>query len=119
LNGSEVLLLCVCESSRVIPIDRDDPDLVAKVRALAPAQRGVDVAYDAVGIEESLRKVMRQRKAKTGQVIVIALMADMKLDGSGMMENNYNVVEALSRRLQCRMQFWGVERDYYRKARDA
>ena len=101
----------------VTPVDRTAPDLVDQVRALTRGE-GVDVAYDAVGSEDSLQKSHRATKDEVGQVIAIGVMGEIASDGSGMSQANFDAAAILASRKQPRMKYWGVEREYYQDTRD-
>ncbi|KAI0385580.1 NAD(P)-binding protein [Hypomontagnella monticulosa] len=106
------------KSLGVIPIDRNAPDLVEQVRALTNGE-GVDVAYDAVGSEDSLRKSYKATKKDIGHVIVIGIMSEIASDGSGLVQGSLADAEALlTSRLQPRMRFWGLVPAYYMPKRD-
>jgi NADPH:quinone reductase len=100
------------KSLGVIPIDRREADLPGKVRALTGG-KGVDVAYDAVGSEQSLKDSLAVTKEREGIVIVIGVMDSIKGDGSGMTrsEQDFNPFTFIAS--QERMSFWAVTGDYY------
>lgn len=100
----------------VTPIDRKASGLAARVRELTGG-RGVDVAFDAVGSEESLRNSHAATKDETGRVVVVGIMAEIAPDGSGMAQKGVDVSEILAQRFLPRMTFWGVDRDYYQDTR--
>ena len=100
------------KSLGVIPIDRREADLPGKVRALTGG-KGVDVAYDAVGSEQSLKDSLAATKETEGIVIVIGVMDSIKSDGGGMAlsEQDFNPFTFIAG--QERMSFWAVTSDYY------
>jgi NADPH2:quinone reductase len=93
----------------VTPIDRNAPDLVEQVLALTDGE-GVDVAYDAVCSEESVKNSLAAVKADIGRVIVVGVMGAIAADGSKMMED---VGQVLAQRLQPpRVTFFRLHTDY-------
>ncbi|OTA90620.1 hypothetical protein M434DRAFT_390237 [Hypoxylon sp. CO27-5] len=104
------------KSLGVIPVDRNAPDLVEQVLALTNGE-GVDVAYDAVGSEESLRKSHLSTKKDIGVVIVIGIMAEITQDGSGLSQEKFDLNALLAAPWQPRMERWSVDRNYYKKMR--
>ena len=105
------------KSLGVIPIDRREADLPGKVRALTGG-KGVDVAYDAVGSEQSLKDSLAVTKEREGIVVVIGVMDSIKNDGSGMAqsEQDFNAFTFIAS--QERMSFWAVTGDYYGKDKE-
>lgn len=105
----------------ITPIDRraHADDFGAVVKALTGG-RGVDVAFDAVGSEISLRESARATCSKDGNgvnVVGIGIMDDIKPDGSGM--NFPDAVAVYIGRLQDvgaaenkSLTWFGVHRDY-------
>ena len=118
--GMGLLMLGTCSAGKmefvkslgVIPIDRREADLPGKVRSLTDG-KGVDVAYDAVGSEQSLKDSQAATKEGEGVVIVIGVMDSIKGDGSGMArsEQDFNAFSFIAS--QERMSFWAVTGDYY------
>ncbi|KAI1412352.1 NAD(P)-binding protein [Hypoxylon sp. FL1857] len=104
------------KSLGVTPVDRTASDLVEQVLALTNGE-GVDVAYDAVGSEDSLRKSHLSTKKDTGVVIAIGIMAEIAPDGSSLMQENFDPNALLAARWQPRMERWSVDRSYYQKTR--
>ncbi|KAI1388521.1 NAD(P)-binding protein [Hypoxylon trugodes] len=101
------------KSLGVIPIDRHAPDLVEQVKALTNGE-GVDVAYDAVGSDESLEKSYLATKKDVGQVIVTGIMSEIATDGSGLLQkDNFNAHATIATRMRPRMKHWSVDRDFY------
>ncbi|KAK4501561.1 hypothetical protein PRZ48_007370 [Zasmidium cellare] len=100
----------------VTPVDRKDPNLSQTVRSLAN-DRGVDVAYDAVGSVESLSQSLKSSKDENGRVVAIGIMGEIVGDGSGMTTTK-SADEILGQRLGPRMTYWGVERAYYQDTHD-
>lgn len=105
------------KSLGVIPIDRNAPDLVEQVRALTNGE-GVDVAYDAVGSEDTLRKSCQATKKDVGQVIAIGVMSEIASDGSGLVQGSLDVGALMAARLQPRMRFWNMLEPYYTSTRN-
>ncbi|KAI1471661.1 NAD(P)-binding protein [Daldinia caldariorum] len=99
------------KSLGVIPVDRRAPDLVNQVRALTGGE-GVDVAYDAVGSDESIQKSLQATKKDVGQVIVIGAMSEIAVDGSGVRQQEADLHTLLQQRLQSRVAFWSVISNY-------
>ncbi|OTA52357.1 hypothetical protein K449DRAFT_340870 [Hypoxylon sp. EC38] len=104
------------KSLGVIPVDRNAPDLVEQVLALTNGE-GVDVAYDAVGSEDSLRKSHLSTKKDIGVVIAIGIMAEITQDGSGLSQEKFDPNALLTARWQPRMERWSVDQTYYKKMR--
>ncbi|KAI0843654.1 NAD(P)-binding protein [Hypoxylon sp. FL0890] len=104
------------KSLGVIPVDRTAQDLVEQVLALTNGE-GVDVAYDAVGSEDSLRKSHLSTKKDTGLVIAIGIMAEIAPDGSGLSQEKFDPNALLTARWQPRMELWSVDGSYYQKTR--
>ncbi|KAL1858306.1 hypothetical protein Daus18300_009924 [Diaporthe australafricana] len=100
----------------VTPVDRNAPDLVAQIKSLTNGL-GVDVAYDAVGSEDSLMKSYQATKENTGQVRAIGVMSEVKKDGSGLQEREINIAQIFAARLQPRSDFFMVTLHYYDKDR--
>lgn len=99
------------------PIDRNTPDLGKKVREMTGGL-GVDVAYDAVGSEQSLWESLRATKSDTGQVIIISIMGEILPDGSGMAHPENGAFKILASRQKPRTKFWGMNSEYYRGTPD-
>ncbi|KAH7353859.1 hypothetical protein B0T11DRAFT_287518 [Plectosphaerella cucumerina] len=95
------------------PIDRNALDLVEQVRNLTDGE-GVDVAYDGVCSEESLKNSLAATKADIGKVIVFGSMGNIAADGSGVLKSTH---EILAERLQPpRITFYGLDTKFYKKA---
>lgn len=94
----------------VTPVDRFS-DVAGEVRKLT-GDKGVDVAFDAVGSKESLTVSRAATKDGTGQVIMIGIMDDILEDGSGMRQPQLGAQELLAERLGERMQFFSMEAHY-------
>lgn len=105
------------KSLGVTPVDRRAPDLVAQVKALTDG-KGVDVAYDAVGSEQSLLQSYQATKEDTGKVIVIGVMDEIKADGTGMASSPSALHALLGARMQPRTSFFSVMTDHYLKAKE-
>ncbi|VUC25032.1 unnamed protein product [Clonostachys rosea] len=105
------------KSLGVTPVDRRAPDLVAQVKALTDG-KGVDVAYDAVGSEQSLLQSYQATKEDTGKVIMIGVMDEIKADGTGMTSSPSELHALLGARMQPRTSFFSVMADHYLKSRD-
>ncbi|KAM0232277.1 hypothetical protein ACHAP5_010797 [Fusarium lateritium] len=71
------------KSLGVIPIDRYGSDIVDQIRVSTNGE-GVDVAYDAVGSEESLQRSHHATKKDVGQVVSIGVMGEIPEDGDGL-----------------------------------
>jgi NADPH2:quinone reductase len=96
----------------VEPLDRNAPDLVDQVYKLTNG-KGVDVAYDGVCSEESVKNFLAATKAEVGKVIVFGIMGDIAADGSKMLGN---VQENLGKRLQPpRITFFALDTSFHRK----
>ena len=106
------------KSLGVTPIDRRAANLPEKVRALTGG-KGVDVAYDMVGSEQSLKDSLAATKKEDGYVIVIGVMDSIKNDGSGMALGGENFDPFAFLESQERMSFWAVTRHYYYKDKEA
>ncbi|OTB16158.1 hypothetical protein K445DRAFT_317142 [Daldinia sp. EC12] len=98
------------KSLGVIPVDRRALDLVDQVRALTGGE-GVDVAYDAVGSDESIQKSLQATKKDVGQVIVIGAMSEISTDGSGL-RHDQDLRTVVQKRLQSRVTLWSAIRNY-------
>ncbi|PVH86418.1 hypothetical protein DL98DRAFT_407691 [Cadophora sp. DSE1049] len=97
----------------VEPIDRNAPDLVEQVRKLTNGE-GVDVAYDGVCSEESLKKSLAAAKVNVGKVIVFGVMGNIVADGSGVVRTSQ---EIFAERLQPpRITFYALDTSFYEKA---
>ncbi|KAI8960893.1 NAD(P)-binding protein [Daldinia sp. FL1419] len=99
------------KSLGVIPVDRRAPDLVDQVRALTGGE-GVDVAYDAVGSEESIQKSFQATKKDVGQVIVIGAMSEISADGSGLRQKDSDLRTVVQERLHSRVTLWSAIVNY-------
>ncbi|CZR68250.1 uncharacterized protein PAC_18149 [Phialocephala subalpina] len=97
----------------VEPIDRNAPNLVEQVRKLTN-EEGVDVAYDGVCSEESLKNSLAATKANVGRVIVFGVMGNIAADGSGVLKTSQ---EIFAERLQPpRITFFALDTSFYKKA---
>ncbi|RKL11919.1 hypothetical protein BFJ70_g16358 [Fusarium oxysporum] len=97
----------------VEPIDRNSPNLVEQVLKLTK-EEGVDVAYDGVCSEESLKASLAATKADVGRVIVFGAMGNIAADGSGVLRTSQ---EIFAERLQPpRITFFALDTDFYKKA---
>ena len=106
------------KSLGVTPIDRREADLPGKVRALTGG-KGVDVAYDAVGSEQSLKDSQAATKEGEGVVIAIGVMDAINGDGSRKTQDEQAFNPFVFIPSQERMHFWMVTRDYYVKDKEA
>ncbi|KAJ3549658.1 hypothetical protein NM208_g390 [Fusarium decemcellulare] len=87
--GMGIRMIGTCSTSKfdyvrslgVEPIDRHSPNLVEQVRMLTNGE-GVDVAYDGVCSEESLKASLAATKADVGRVVVFGVMGNIAADGS-------------------------------------
>ncbi|KAL6704745.1 hypothetical protein ACN47E_007666 [Coniothyrium glycines] len=80
----------------IMPVDRNAPDVVEQVLALTNGE-GVDIAYDAVCSEESVKQGLAVIKKDVGRVIVVGVMDAIAKDGSRMLGS---VEEIFEKRLQ-------------------
>jgi NADPH2:quinone reductase len=96
----------------VEPLDRNAPDIVERVRALTNGE-GVDVAYDGVCSEESVKTFLAATKQEVGKVVVFGVMGNIADDGSGMLGSNE---EVFAKRLQPpRVTFWALDTEFPKK----
>lgn len=95
------------KSLGVIPVDRFAPDLVDQVRSLSDGE-GVDVAYDAVGSEESLKRSHQATKKDVGQVISIGVMDGIQESGNGLRHTPQELFPLLFSRMQARTSLFTV-----------
>lgn len=95
------------KSLGVIPVDRFAPDLVDQVRSLSGGE-GVDVAYDAVGSEESLKRSHQATKKDVGQVISIGVMEGTQENGNGLRHTPEELFPLLFSRMQARTSLFTV-----------
>ncbi|KAM0344773.1 hypothetical protein ACHAPU_007147 [Fusarium lateritium] len=91
----------------ITPIDRHASDLVEQVLSLTNG-KGVDVAYDAVGSEESLQRSHLATKQHTGQVISIGVMDQIQTNGEGLQYAREEMFQILLSRFPPRTSFFGV-----------
>lgn len=101
----------------VIPIDRNAPDLVSQVHSLTGGV-GVDVAYDAVGSDESLLKSYQAVKSETGKVVVVGVMSQINDGGQGLREGKIDFQGIIANKLPPRAMFFNLMWHYYLKVRD-
>ena len=91
-----------------------EPDLAERVRALTPGGKGVDVAFDAVGSEASLRRSREATRDDGGKVLVIGVMSEIRTDGDGLRGGDSLDVGALLReRARPWTVFFSMDRDWY------
>ena len=122
------ILLGTCSPSKfdyvkslgVIPIDRFTDDLPGRVMEMTGG-KGADVAFDAVGTEESIRANVAA--TKTGKVVVFGWMnAVAAKDEAGMAETGSSTYAALDRFIKSgavpNTKFWAVTWDYYNTSKD-
>ncbi|KAH7402010.1 hypothetical protein DE146DRAFT_735298 [Phaeosphaeria sp. MPI-PUGE-AT-0046c] len=97
----------------VHPLDRTATDLVEQVREITNGE-GVDVAYDGVCSDESVKNFLAATKKDSGKVIVFGVMGDIPADGSKMLDGVQNI---LAKHLQppC-IDFFLLDVEYQRKA---
>lgn len=94
------------------PLDRNAPDLVDQVRNLTNGE-GVDVAYDGVCSDESVKNFLAATKVDVGKVIVFGIMGDIAADGSKMLSS---VEEIFTKRIQPpRISFYALDTSFHRK----
>ncbi|KAF7551793.1 hypothetical protein G7046_g7613 [Stylonectria norvegica] len=98
----------------VIPVDRTASDLVDQVRALTDGE-GVDVAYDAVGSEESLQNSLLATKKASGEVITIGYMAEIASGGNGLNRDPSETLATYHARIKPGMKIWAMSVDYHQK----
>jgi NADPH2:quinone reductase len=117
----DIKMLGTCSPSKfdyvrslgVEPLDRNAPDLVDQVYKLTNG-KGVDVAYDGVCSEESVKNFLAATKAEAGKVIVFGIMGYIAADGSKMLSSG---AEILAKRLQPpRITFYGLDTDFHKKS---
>lgn len=92
----------------VIPVDRRAEDFGDQVKRMSGG--GVDVAFDAVGSELSLKQSKLATK-DTGTIIMIGGMAEIAADGSGILSGDKSLSQAVFSRMQSRMRFYGVDNE--------
>jgi NADPH2:quinone reductase len=96
----------------VEPLDRNSQDIVDRVRELTGGE-GVNVAYDGVCSEESVRSFLAATMKDTGKVVVFGLMGNIADDGSGMLGSND---EVLAKCLQPpRVDLWVLDTGFPKK----
>ena len=105
------------KSLGVTPIDRFTDDLVAAVKKLTDG-KGVDVAFDAVGTEDSIRASVAATKENVGQVVVYGwLDAVAAKKGTDVPETGSNTYASLDAFIKSgavpRTKFWAIAWDYY------
>jgi NADPH:quinone reductase-like Zn-dependent oxidoreductase len=117
----DIKMLGTCSPSKldyvrslgVEPVDRNASDLVEQVCKLTNGA-GVDVAYDGVCSEESVKNFLAATKTETGKLVVFGLMGEIADDGSKMLDGAY---ETFKKRLQQpRTSFFGLSRDFHEKS---
>ncbi|KFA80385.1 hypothetical protein S40288_09851 [Stachybotrys chartarum IBT 40288] len=97
----------------VEPIDHNDPNLVEQVHKLMDGE-GVDVAYNGVYSEESLKNSLAATKRDTGKVIVFGVMGNVAPDGSGILRTSQ---EVFAEQLQPpRITFFALDVGFYKKS---
>jgi len=105
------------KSLGVTPIDRFTDDLASEVKKLTDG-KGVDVAFDAVGTEDSIRASVAATKPDVGQVVVYGwLDAVAAKKGKDMPETGSNTYATLDAFIKSgavpRTKFWAFAWDYY------
>ncbi|KAM0435656.1 hypothetical protein ACHAQK_008227 [Fusarium lateritium] len=95
------------KSLGVIPIDRYASDVVDQIRVLTNGE-GVDVAYDAVGSEESLQRSHNVTRKDIGQVISIGVMGEIPEDSDRLRHTPQELFQLLSSRMAARSSFFSV-----------
>ncbi|KAH7072934.1 hypothetical protein BKA63DRAFT_534593 [Paraphoma chrysanthemicola] len=96
----------------VEPIDRNASDIVQQVRKLTDGA-GVDVAYDGVCSEDSVKNFLAATKPDTGRLVVFGLMSEITSDGSKML---HGAQDTLGRRLQQpRTSFFHLSQELHKK----
>jgi NADPH:quinone reductase-like Zn-dependent oxidoreductase len=101
----------------ITPIDRHAADLPARVKELTGG-RGVNVAFDAVGSEESIRTSFECTAEGTGEVRVIGVQSSILSGGAGMSPERFKTFEMLEKGVIPRTKFWMVTVDYYHQDRE-
>ena len=99
------------KSLGVTPIDRRDPDIVARVRELTGGKM-VDEAYDSVGGKESLAISAACVKKDTGHVVGLGVMSNIKPDGSGMLPTDFDTWDYVDNHMP-NANFFAVTWNYY------
>tara|TARA_R110002060_G_scaffold20498_3_gene27889 strand:- start:109 stop:1074 length:966 start_codon:yes stop_codon:yes gene_type:complete len=93
--------------------DRKAPDVVAPLLRLTNGE-GVNVAYDGVCSEQSLKSSLAATRADVGKVVVFEVMGNIDADGSGVVRTTQ---EIFAERLQPpRITFYALETSFYNKA---
>jgi NADPH:quinone reductase len=105
------------EALGITPIDRHAADLPARVRELTGG-RGVDVAFDAVGSEESIQRSFECTADGTGEVRVIGVQSSILSGGAGMSSERFKTFELLEKGTIPRTKFWMVTLNYYHQDRE-
>jgi NADPH2:quinone reductase len=99
------------------PIDRHIENLPARVKELTGG-RGVDVAFDAAGSEESIRRSFECTVEDTGEVRVIGVQSSIVSGGAGMSSERFKTFELLEKGTLPRTKFWMVTINYYNQVRE-
>ncbi|KAI9794646.1 MAG: hypothetical protein M1816_004533 [Peltula sp. TS41687] len=102
------------QSLGITPIDRKAEDIPARVRELTGGKM-VDVAYDAVGSQKSLKDSLASIK-EDGKVIGIGAMSKISSDGSGMVDSDFDPFKFITEHPS--MSFFGVTFSYYDSRKD-
>lgn len=102
------------KSLGITPIDRNADDVPARVRELTGGKM-VDVAYDAVGGEKSLKDSLASIK-EGGKVICIGAMSRIAADGSGMLDSDFDTFKFIGEHPS--MTFFTVTHDYWYSRKD-
>ncbi|KAH8598427.1 hypothetical protein B0O99DRAFT_650300 [Bisporella sp. PMI_857] len=97
----------------VEPIDRNAPNLVEQVRKLTN-EEGVDVAYDGVCSEQSLKSSLAVTKAEVGRVVVFGVMGNIAADGSGVLRTSQEIFAEQIK--PPRITFFALDTSFYKKA---
>ncbi|KAF4996513.1 hypothetical protein FGRMN_4467 [Fusarium graminum] len=95
------------ESLVITPVYRHASDLVEQVLSLTDGE-GVDIAYDAVGSQESLQRSHLATKKNMGQVISIGVMDQIRGNGEGLRFAREEMFGILLSRFPPRTSFFGV-----------
>lgn len=101
----------------ITPIDRHTADLPARVKELTGG-RGVNVAFDAAGSEESIRRSFACTVEDTGEVRVVGVQSSILSGGAGVSSDRFETFELLAKGIIPRTKFWLVTLDYYLKERE-
>lgn len=100
------------QSLGITPIDRHADDLPSQVKGLTGG-RGVDVAFDSAGSEESIRSSFACTVEDTGEVRVVGVQSALISGGLGISSDRFKTFELLGKGVIPRTRLWTVTNDYY------